>query len=337
MAELRCGDSLGAVRWSLALVSALALQGESSTQGPVELSFHPAQGAILAKTFEVESQGRLVAGRANDVDITRLLEQMNAITVESRLRVTDEVVEVGGGRPLELLRDFEEVRTTWGWNDRHEMLHPLLYRTVRFTWDAERGEYDKDWEPHRGSIRSLEGLWEDLDFRCLLPEEPVAVGEAWYVSLRKIAPALLPGGTIQRDKLMWDEWSLFELEDSLAPRSRSWFRNEDVTCRLEEIVTREERAFARISIRWSWWGQLDLYSEDAEDAWWLRFATQGAIVALELLGRGELLWDIEEGHFASFELKADCDAELELRGDWGSIEVEAKGSAEWSAEAARSE
>jgi len=324
------------MRWSLALVSALALQGESSTQGPVELSFHPDQGAILAKTFEIESQGRLVAGRMNDVDITRWLEGLNALTVESRLRVTDEVVEVGGGRPLELLRDFEEVRTTWGWNDRHEVLHPLLYRTVRFTWDAEQETYDKDWEPRRGSIRPLEGLWEDLDFRCLLPEEPVAVGEAWYVSLRKIAPALLPGGSIHRDKLLWDEWRLFELEDSLAPRSRHWFRNEDVTCRLEEIVTREGRAFARMSLRWTWWGQLDLYAEDAEDSWWLSFATQGAFVDLDLSGRGELLWDLEGGHFASFELEAECAVELEMRTDWGSIEVEAEGSAEWSAEAVRS-
>src|SRR5262249_39403992 len=157
------------------------------------------------------------------------LEGLNSITVDSRLRVTDEVVKVGDGRPLELLRDFDEVRTTWGWRDRHEVLHPLLYRTVRFSWDPERGEYDKSWEPRRGSIRPLEDLWEALDLRCLLPGQSVAVGDTWYVSLRAIAPALLPGGVIHRDALLWDEWSLFDLEDTLQPRSRNWFRNEDVT------------------------------------------------------------------------------------------------------------
>jgi hypothetical protein len=334
MVELRRGDSLGAVRWSLALVSVLALQGESSVQGPVELSFHPAPGSILAKSFEVESSGQLTAARLNEIDLTRMLEGLNEITVESRLRVTDEVIEVGGGRPLELLRDFEEVRTSWGWKDRHEVLHPLLYRSVRFTWDADRRTYDKDWEPRRGSIRPLEGLWEDLDFRCLLPEEPVAVGETWYLSLRRIAPALLPGGSIHRGELLWDEWSLFELEDTLAPRSRHWFRNDDVVCRLEEIVEDQGRSLARVSLRWTWWGLLDLFPEDDEDSWWLQFATHGAIVELELAGHGELLWDIESGHFAAFELEADCEVELELRAEWGRLEVEAEGSAHWSAEAA---
>ena len=316
------------------MVLGLALQGTSSAQDSIELSFHPAPGTVLDKTFEIESRGHLTAARLNDIDLTGMLAGLNEITVESKLRVTDELLEVGGGRPLELVRDFEKVRTAWGWRDRHEMLDPLLYRTVRFTWDADHEEYVKDWEPRRGSVRELDGLWEDLDFRCLLPDEPVAVGEPWYVSLRRIAPALLPGGSIYRDRLLWDEWNLFELEDTLAPRSRHWFRNDDVVCRLEEVLTIDERTFARVSVRWTWWGQLDLYPEDARDSWWLQFATWGAFVDLDLSGRGELMWDVEAGHFASFELEADCEAELELRGEWGSIEVEAEGSAEWRATAA---
>jgi hypothetical protein len=314
--------------------SALAILLGPAGPGTVELSFHPARGTILTKSFEVQSQGRISAARLNDIDLMSWLEGLNAITVETRMRVVDEIQEVRGGRPLELLRTFDELRTTWGWRDRHDLLHPLLYRTVRFSWDEERGEYAKEWEPRRGSIRGLEPLWEDLDFRCLLPDEPVEVGETWYVSLHGIAPALMPGGPIHRDALLWDEWSLFDLEDTLAPRSRHWFRNEDVACRLEQIVEREGRELARISVRWTWWGQLDLFPEDAEDSWWLRYATRGAIVELGLKGRGEMLWDLDGGHCASFELAAECEAELELRGEWGRVEVEAEGSAQWSAEAA---
>src|SRR5688572_31189807 len=328
-------DRIASVRSTLAL--ALAFLAGDPAQEAVELSFHPAAGTVLAKSFEIESRGHIEALRLNDSDITNLLAGLDALSVESTMQVADEYLAVGGGRPLELVRDFDALETCWGWRSKHDVLHPLLYRSVRFTWDPRHERYDKEWQPRRGSVRPLDGVWEDLDFRGLLPGEPVRVGETWHVPLRAFAPVLLPGGSIQRDELLWDEWSLFELEDTLAPRSRHWFQNEDVACRLEEIVRVEDRPCARISVRWAWWGQLDLYPEDDEDSWWLRFATLGAFVELELHGQGELLWDLEGGHFASFELAAECEAELDVRGETYRIEVEAEGSAEWTARATRSE
>jgi hypothetical protein len=235
----------------LALALAFALLPGKGLQEPVEIGFHPAQGARLAKSFTLESEGRISALTLNGGDITSMLRGLDAISVESRLGVIDELVEVGGGRPLELVRDFEQVETTWGWRSRNSMLHPLLSRSVRFLWDPKHGAYDKEWVPRRGSVRPLDGVWEDLDYRCLLPEEPVAVGAKWYVSFLHIAPALLPGGSIHRNEMLWDEWSLFDLEDALAP----------------------------------------------------------------------------------FELALECEAELELRSDWTTLEVEAVGDAVWRAEA----
>lgn len=317
----------------IVLACAAALLAANGHQEPIELSFHPARGSRLEKSFEVESSGQLTALRFNGNDASAMLRDLDGLTVESKLRVTDEVLEVGRGRPLELVRDFDQVETEWGWHSRHEVLHPLLYRSVRFVWDPERAAYDKDWEPRRRSTAGLDGLWEDLDYRCLLPDEPVAVGESWYLSLRHIAPALLPGGTIQRGELLWDEWNLFELEDALAPRSRHWFRNDDVHCRLVEVLELDGRPHARVAIAWTWWGWLDLVDEGERAPWWVRFGTEGAVVELEMKGEGELLWDLDGGHFATFELEVECEAELELRSAWATIEVEAEGAAVWHAEA----
>ncbi len=43
-----------------------------------------------------------------------------------------------------------------------------------FTWDPEVGEYGRAWpEDEEHDDELLEGLWEDMDLRTLLPRESV--------------------------------------------------------------------------------------------------------------------------------------------------------------------
>ena len=311
--------------------AAAALLGGMPAES-VAIELRPAPGTTLVKRFELESHGQIDSLRWGDRELVGALAS-SGLGVQASLGVSDHYLAVGTGRPLELLRDFDDLRTVWEGRERSEVPHALLYRSVRFSWEPDQESYAKDWDPQRRHARVPEEVWEDLDLRSLLPAGQVRVGERWHVPLGEIGAVLLPGGPIHRDKAIWEQWKLFELEQTLAPRSRHWFRNDEVECRLDALVEIDGRALACIAVTWEWWGWVDPVGAQRGEGWWGRFGLDAAVVEIGLEARGELLWDLAGGHFHAFELDAQFEAELHLDGGFGAIEVRASGEASWSAEA----
>jgi hypothetical protein len=65
-----------------------------------------------------------------------------------------------------------------------------------FTWDDDKGEYAKSFEPKADKENLLKDLEEDMDLRVLLPKEEVKEGAEWEIDVSKFASVLAPGGNL---------------------------------------------------------------------------------------------------------------------------------------------
>ena len=67
-------------------------------------------------------------------------------------------------------------------------------KTVLFSWDDDEGEFTTAYHESEGDEELLEGLTEDMDFRALLPEGDVSVGDTWEIDPKALVSVLFPGG-----------------------------------------------------------------------------------------------------------------------------------------------
>jgi len=173
------------------------------------LAYAPAPGTRLERAFlqerVLEMRDFSVVMNGYEVPSEYLPDLEIDIRSRTELRVSDEIAEVAGGRPLVLLRTYEEVA-----DERSERVamdgaessseegtgrSELEGRRVRFTWREDDGAYEHVVVTDE-SASLPEGLEEDLDLRAFLAPGEVEVGEAWEVELEAFAALLRPGGDL---------------------------------------------------------------------------------------------------------------------------------------------
>jgi len=298
--------------------------------GEGALAWQPAEGATLSRTFREETDWSLTAmnqtagGAERELDVPEL----SGLTRRA-LEVVDELVELGEGRPALLRRTvaaaekssttdfaFQDVEESYDF----ELETPLSGQTVTFRWD----EGDEDWRVDSEHVDSglLEGLREDLDLRALLPDEPAGEGSEWTVDLETLIDVLRPGGALgfTRDSPPEGPYAALTATDVIATSLISAADVADAVwgeLRLEWSETREEdgRTLAVIELEL----EGDLSADVTERI--ARLTEESSShgkrdpelsVDWEVEGKGQLVWDLAAGHFASFELAFEGPAAVEM-------------------------
>src|SRR5688572_21783469 len=141
-----------------------------------KVAFQPQPGTSLTKSytinwdFSLEDISLIVDGQ----DFGGMMGQFDMdMKSETRIEITDAYEAVADGRPLELLRTFDELASGF-----HMEMTPaqtelpefssssaLEGKTVSFRWNEEEDEYERSFHEESGDEDLLEGLEEDMDLR----------------------------------------------------------------------------------------------------------------------------------------------------------------------------
>ena len=344
-------------RWNLlgiALGTGLAALAPLAATAPRAVqdgtpAFHPEQELRLKKSFREESRWTLesMSQRVNGSEVFQELPEFTG-QVERSAVVVDEYGPVRGGRPLQLTRELEELAASStlelgapGLEETYELrlASALEGESVLFRWQEEEGEYAAELEDQDSAGGpDLAGLVEDLDLRGLLPDGDAAEGDEWEVPAGEVETLFALGGDFLRLPAAAPEGSYVALDELqvlasgfVVPSEVAGDFSGEATA--EWTATREVdgRKLAVIEVAID--GTLSAELEDEL----LRAMTSLGLddgrsdlefsLAWSLEGEGELLWDLEAGHFRSFRLES----EVEITGaiawveDLGGYELEFDG------------
>ena len=332
--------------------------------GETPLAFGPEQGSSLAKSidmsldFALEDFSLVVDGE----DIGAIMGGFDfSMLIDSSFEVTDEYAEMGDGVPRKLVRTFDRlasdvsvsVISEFGGEDQDIASESDLEgRTVVFTWDDDAQAYTTAFASGEGETDLLEDLTEDMDFRALLPDKDVSVGESWEVPLEELECIAAPGGNVkllpdtgeevedfsEMQEMFEDKFSdlgeLFEGQWTCTYLGQS---EDDAKLALIGIETTVE---ASIDLTETLLELVDMVAAEVEEEL-PDIQVDTADLTFEFEGAGTLAWDQSEGHFASFDLagdlifSADLAVSVDVEGESHSAELylEMSGTLEESAAA----
>lgn len=310
----------------LACLAAAPTLGAAALQdiAKVRLRFAPAEGTVLAKTFD-QTHG-LVMRDSQIAGDDKAQIAMDQIELETRTLVscTDEYLEVGPERPLAFRRKHDRVgfvanATRGAQEERIDTLtgHGAIGgHVVAFTWVPEEGDYGKRYVGPESEESFLPDLVAATSLEGLLPEREVSIGDEWTIPLMNMREVLAPGGemTIRYERttsillartlvmgVAGGLWEAFEGEPGGT-----------VKARLESVRAEDGRRIAEVLL------SIDLHCEvdQTELANELRNAIElsaGMSVAeahltLDLRGGGVLRWDVDRGLPVALELV--CEEEV---------------------------
>jgi len=258
----------------------------------------------------------------------------SAFEFEMTEGVTDEFVKSGGGRPLVLLRTYNEFSMDMSFGGESQEMDEemdLLDSTIKFTWNAEEETYDITYEEGSGDDEDLDGLDVDMDFTFLLPTDDVKEGSSWEVTGVEAGRLFIPGGTTGGSGDFPEEASeLGEVaEELLGPQLEDALEDFVVDCTYKG----DEDGAMLIAIEFE--GELNLdFSElmmaalEMEGIGDLEFDADITLTMdIEMEGEGVLTWDNEAGHAQAFEMAIDIvitvdgEADIEVGGESHSAEA----------------
>jgi len=310
-----------------ALVS-LALPGD-------EVRFAPEAGTELAKTFNttvelsLDEMRMVMNGEEQDAS---MLQMEMTMTNSSEFAWTDTFGTTTDGHPARLARTFNALSNTTTTSQSNQFTgsvdndvssaSELEDKTVNFVWNEDESKYDASFpEDDDSDVELLDDLIEDTDLRGFLPESAVAVGDTWSIDANYLINLMGPGGNL---KLVPDE---ADMPDGAGPSpgsdlSFSEMLGEiegDVDCEYKGLREVDGNKFAAIAISVDVTSANDLTEMIKEKMDAIDMSEQGvemdfqsADVELAIEGEGTLLWDLEAGHFASFDLSADMSQTMDM-------------------------
>ena len=316
------------------LASPLLLSGERRGT-KIEFSVEP--GSTITKTYETDTDLTL-----DNFDMTMngqeppMMPGMD-MTVHgvTTVEIEDTYSKVADGRPTMLTRSFE---TLTGTSDvameldimgeiqnqdmAMEMNSILEGEAVEFVWNEEEEAHDVVL-PDGSALEDedVEGLIEDMDFRILLPTEEVDEGDEWEVPPTAITSILAPGGDL---KLL-----PAEIEEAMGGfgggnemGSASDYFNKDLEgeflATFDGMRKTDDGEVAVIKFTFELSNAVDLTdmmrdsleeTELPEGVGELEVEHVDIEIAYE--GEGELTWDLDAGHFRTFEASGDFEMLLD--------------------------
>ncbi len=289
-----------------------------------DIAFRPAAGSSVAKglTIDVELGLDEVTMSMNGQELPpEMLGEVGdqKLLVHLMMEVTEKYVSVKEGRPLELLRTFDELSAEiefGGEAESNEDADELKGKTVRFLWNEGESRYDKSWHESSGDEEDLESLSEDMDLRVLLPKKSVSAGDTWEVAGAELAPLFMPGGFASGGEDEGDEAAA--IEDELVAQLESFVKDFKVTCKY--AGTREDGDVKAAEITFLFEGapKLDMGAiiervaaaqGDAPDA------DVTAMVGASFKGEGTLLWNNAAGHVHAFDMQSALELDVDISAD----------------------
>jgi hypothetical protein len=292
-----------------------------------ELSFAPREGARVKKTFVQEITTKLKEMRQSiDGEPLEAAEvEQPTLELESRetITVVDQYVRVGAGRPLELVRNYEEVGSKSsrdvrlgdeGEQAQEEQGSPLEGRSVRFTWNESGERYEREFVGGEGDDALLEDLDEDMDLRDWLPGEEARGAESWEVPLKAFRYHLFAGG-LDLEPVDGEAESDGELAE---PSTQDYLDHATGAIRATRVEGGEgadpDLERLQVEIELETWVEFERQEQSA---------TTRIEIAYDL--EGELVWNRAEGRIERFEVEGEYDETIvnsvELEGESGSIDL----------------
>lgn len=287
----------------------LALLAQIPGDATVELVWGPEPGSVLEREIEFELRGGLDGVSLGAVTMLRV-DWLSEVSIIGELKLRDEVLELGRGRPLRLRREFERVSTDWNGPTRRDVLPELDGRPIRLEWNEDESTWKAEWEHPRSRSTPAPALPADLDLLGFLPEGPVEVGACWRVPARAVESLLAPGGGLHVDEGLGSAWGLDGFANAFDFERLRRIREGEVQCRLERIERVDGRRMAAIEFGWTWWGTLDDVLEPSPELPWARYAREGTSLDVDARAWGRLRWDLEGRCARELELHAELDGNL---------------------------
>ena len=311
------------------------------------LSFHPESGVSVEKELSISGAGYiddlLFTADGEEIPAEMLGDVLDmALEFELTHSVTDVFVKSRDGRPLVLLRTYNdvsvEVSVAGESQDTEE--RDIVDSTVKFTWNDEDETYDITVEDGDVDEEDVEDLHVDMDFTFLLPADEVREGESWEVTGEEAMRLFMPGGSPSGggDDLPDEALELGEMaEELLKPQIEEAMEEFVVDCTYKGM---DEDGAALIEFEFK--GEISLdFSElvmaaiDMQDLGGLDLDADVELsMNIELEGQGILTWDEEAGHARAFEMAVeiiiilDGVADIEAGGEAHSVEATIELSAE---------
>jgi len=271
-----------------------------------EPRFAVSETSTLRKVFEHDLKVESTSVRISVPGLEELADATSTIGISiedsGRVEVTDEYGGMVAGRPAKLRRTFDRIESHEDQQTRFATGpgHPdsrkdrrkvgtsgLEGRSILFTLDRGAGTYAATFAGEGAEESLLDGLNEDMDFRFLLPAGRVAIGEAWAIDPKLCGAIFAPGGDLKLEEKGTDEdpgWSIGrEIRRNLEGKAKAIWKG-----------VREEngRQVGILGV------DLDLRSAGESAAKDPKAGTIRFKLSLELVG--DLVWDLEAGHFRTF-------------------------------------
>jgi hypothetical protein len=288
-----------AVRFVLTNVGVVWLASLASAPGSEELLFRVPKGGKVTKHFELsfECEKRAVSCKLRDLELPQeWLDRMEmSLSMHESRVVEDEYIETAGTQPKVLLRSF---RTATRHTKSHRMVigaepvigkepkdekddleSPLVDHTVAFTWNENERKYEHAYRGKSGEAIWLPGLVEDTDLPTLLPDHKVAIGDTWKIDPEHFRKVLAPGGSLAFEKL-----GDVEFDKQLGGEATAKYEG-------TRAVGGRKLGVIALNVRLSMHDDCDVGGEHPMKR------------EISLVLDGELLWDLEDEHFASYELR----------------------------------
>ena len=299
--------------------------------------FAPAEKSALTKTlssdWKLESESAAMTFDGKEVPSEKLGLSMS-IHEATKVKVTDRYMKVADGRPLELDRTYLELVQTSDQTtsmpgmkepqaEKGVKSSPLEGKTVRFSWNEKDSTYATALAGEETDGAHLKGKSEDIDVRGHLPAADVKQGDTWDVDGKLFDKLLQPGGNLHfkkdGDASKSEDSSIqgagSELADNVTGKAR---------CTLANVNKVRGHRIAMITIE----ADLKTHAADISRGDKGSAGTTTAKATMEL--EGALLWDLDEGHLANFdlygkiELLMQIDGVKESRGEKHDVHLEFK-------------
>ena len=283
------------------------------------LSFHPEDDTTLGKEFTVA-----IAVELDEVSVTLNGDDMSdnvdldGVEMEASVRalISDEYRKVGDGRPLELVRLFEEISMEYDSGDEQgsENAEDLEGISVVFEWNEEEEDYDVSFseDSEGGDEEILQGLLEDMDFRALLPDGDVDEGDSWEVESDGVVSVLFPGMQL-KDLTSLAEDEADEIPTEILEQFEAIPEGLSMNCSFAGLRETDGVTVGVVEVLLEGDSTIDL-SPVLGDALELPAEVEPNIeeasVEMSLEGAGELLWNLEEGHMVAYSMEAELEVEI---------------------------
>jgi hypothetical protein len=261
----------------------------------------------------------------------------------THVAVTDAYGQIKDGKPSKVTRSYDKLGGTSTQkvelpegmdahgdpNEVKERSSELEGKTVVFKLDDDGESYKADFADGKGDAKLLEDLKEDMDLRGFLPRGEVSEDKSWEIEAAVFNSVLgSPGGDLKintKDDKDDDSDIDQQFEDNLKGKGKGTYKGK------REV---DGHHCAVIAL------EAELKTSGKDDK-----AAEGGghngvkTIKLEYTVEGELLWDVDEGHFLkctlSSKIKMTMQDVLSMETDEGKHEmqqtVEFEGEGEFSA------